>query len=174
VLEVMIASVVLVVGILGMVGSLAASIKLVETNQETVLAHQAARGVAERMQNGNFAQVFATYNSNQADDPAGFGTAPGASFDVRGLRVPSGHGHAPVAGARVGSILFPVIPGTSTLSESLVDRELGMPRDLNGDGVITPGAMPGTYLVLPVKITVRWEGAGGTRSLSFNNLLINR
>lgn len=171
VLEVTISAAVLVIGVLGMVGSIAASLKLVGTNKETVIAHQAARGLVERMQNVTFAQVFATYNGNAADDPSGANTAPGSRFDIEGLAP------QPVAAgqtARAGTISFPTIAGTNTLSESVVDAELGMPRDLNGDGVITAGAMPGSYLILPVRIQVRWRSAGGDRSMSFVALLMNR
>ena len=170
-IEVTIAAAVLVIGVLGMVGSIAASLKLVGTNKETVLAHQAARGLVERMQNVTFAQVFATYNGNAADDPSGASTAPGTRFDVTGLApLPVAAGQT----ARAGTITFPTIAGTNTLSESVVDAELGMPRDLNGDGVITNGAMPGSYLILPVRIQVRWRGNGGDRSISLVTLLMNR
>lgn len=173
-LEVTIAAVVLVIGMLALITSITASLRLVETNRETALAHQAARSLAERMQNLTFSQIFATYNASTADDPGGAGTAPGAAFDVPGLRVPIGRGHGHAAAiARVGSVQFPTL-ATGQLSEDRVDADLGMPRDLNGDGVVTAGAMPGNYLVLPVRIRIQWQGAGGFRSVVLHSLLINR
>ncbi|MBK7877603.1 MAG: hypothetical protein IPJ77_18090 [Planctomycetes bacterium] len=175
VLEVTISATVLVVGVLGMVTSVAASLKLVEANREMMVAHQAARALAEQMQNGNFSQVFAEYNTVTSDDPAGAGRGHGATFDVPGLRTTSEDcEEAQRAGgtASVGAIEFPT-QGTA-LSESVVDAALGMPRDLNGDGVITSGAMPGSYLVLPVRIRLRWSGTAGTRTMTFQTLLVNR
>ncbi|MBI5364976.1 MAG: hypothetical protein HZA53_17495 [Planctomycetes bacterium] len=171
--EITVAASVLVIGALGMVTSVAASLRLVDANRESMVAHQAARGLAEQMQNLTFAQVFATYNANAADDPGGAGRAPGATFDVGGLRVPTAHGGGVAAATRVGAIEFPTL-ASGVLSESVVDARLGMPRDLNGDGVITNGAMPGSYLLLPVRIRLRWQGAGGTHTMTVETLLVNR
>ncbi len=176
VLEVTIAAAVLVIGVLGMVSSVAASLKLVEANREMMVAHQAARALAEQMQNGTFAQVFANYNSITTDDPGGAGRGHGATFDVEGLRLSDDErAEAQHAGrsTSVGSIEFPTL-ASGVLSESVTDAALGMPRDLNGDGVITTGAMPGSYLVLPVRIRVRWSGPSGPRSMTFQSLLVNR
>lgn len=183
VLEVTIAAGVLVVGVLGMVASLAASLRLIEVNRETMVAYQAARGLAEEMQNGTFSQTFANYNGDPTDDPGGAGTSQGASFDIEGLRPACTTGStrgttttttSSSSSTSSGSIEFPVPAGDTRISESMVDRELGMPRDLNGDGVITDGPMTGSYVVLPVRIRVRWEGAGGARSIAFHTLLMNR
>jgi type II secretory pathway pseudopilin PulG len=167
VLEVTVASGVLVIGLLGMASSLAASLRLIEVNRETMVAHQAARGLAEEMQNGTFSQVFANYNSDPSDDPGGAGRGKGQSFKVTGLRGKS-------SGQGAGRVEFPVPNGETRISESMVDRELGMPRDLNGDGVISAGPLAGNYVVLPVRIRVGWDGVGGAREVEFHTLLMNR
>jgi len=165
VVEVTLAAGVLVIGVLGMAASMASSLKLVEVNRETVQAHEAARQTIEAMQATTFEDIVASYNSDTADDPNGPGTAPGSQFAIPGLNAP---------GASVGLIRLPIPEGADYLSEALVDPDLGMPRDLNGDGVITPGPMPGNYLVLPVRVETAWQGVGGVRRLGLNSLLIRR
>ena len=176
VLEVTISAAVLVVGVLGMVSAVAASLKLVEANRETMVAHQAARALAEQMQNGTFSQIFANYNSLGSDDPGGAGRGHGASFDVPGLRLSDEDRAAAQHAGRstsVGAVEFPT-NGAGALSESVTDAALWMPSDLNGDGAITAGAMPGSYLVLPVRIRVTWSGVAGPRTVTFQTLLVNR
>ena len=56
----------------------------------------------------------------------------------------------------------------------LVDPALGMPSDLNGDGVISAGTLGGGYLMLPVRVRVTWRGVGGSRELQLVSLLIQR
>ena len=105
------------------------------------------------------AEVFARYNATAADDPTS-GDSPGAAFDVVGL--------APLPGdpdGRVGSIEF---PGDGIeLREDDVDRDLGMPRDLNGDGILDASDHALDYLLLPVRVTVSFAGQGGPRTISF-------
>jgi len=170
--EIMLSAGVLAMGVLGLFGALVASARLAAENRETALAHQAARAMCERMQATPFAQIFATYNTDPSDDPGGPGTAPGASFAVAGLE-PAQAG----AGVKAGEIFFPTIAlhGTAVaLCESVSDPALGMPRDLNGDGRIDAGALTGHYLVLPVRVRVRWRGFSGERSLELASLLIAR
>lgn len=171
VLEVMVAAAVLVIGVLGMLSSVVSGTRLVNANRETSLAHQAARAKCEEIQDVTFAQVFATFNTDKADDPGGAGTAPGANFSVAGLTPALND-----ADGFVGQIQFPTVPNGAgvALCEKVVDAGMGMPRDLNGDGLVSAGAMPGTYLLLPVRIRVSWRGSAGTRSLTFEDLMIAR
>jgi type II secretory pathway pseudopilin PulG len=170
--EIMVSATVLVIGVLSLVASVVASLRLVVVNREATLAHQAARAMCERMQDTNFAQIFATYNTDPADDPAGAGSATGANFAVPGLNAQKGD-----ADGLPGAIEFPTISTGGTgvaLDESSNDVGLGMPRDLSGDGVVGAGALAGGYMILPVRIRVRWRGLGGNQSLQITTLLISR
>ncbi len=139
-------------------------------NRETALAHEAARAVIEKMQATPFASVYATYNANPADDPGGAGTAPGAAFAVPGMTHQDND-----ADGLVGDIVFPevTVGGVTTLSESVVDARWGMPRDLDGDGVITARALPGAYMILPVRVRIYWRGVGGNRSIELDHVFIS-
>jgi len=132
--------------------SLLTTVSLSRTNHQTTVGLDAARSRIEAMRGEVFEEIFLRYNATTADDPA-FGASPGSTFDVRGLTVrnvdPDGF---------VGQIAF---PGDGvTLREDWNDPELGMPRDLNGDGVIDGLDHAGDYTVLPVRVTLQWLGPG--------------
>jgi hypothetical protein len=161
---------ILVVGVLGMVGAVICGVRLVAVNREMSLAHEAARGVIERMQDTAFGSVYATYNADPADDPGGAGTAPGRTFSVPGMTL-----QANDADGFVGDIVFPevAVGGVPRLSESVVDARWGMPRDLNGDGVITAGAITTGYMILPVRVRIQWRGVSGNRSIELDHVFIS-
>jgi hypothetical protein len=101
---------------------------------------------------------FARYNDLDDDDPEGPGTAIGSSFDV-----PE---YEPVEpGGRVARIEFPPYVVDSDagvlVDETRVDKGLGMPRDLNGDGVLSPTVPLEEIRILPARIVMEWRGAGG-------------
>jgi hypothetical protein len=170
VVEVTVMATILVVGVLGMVGAVIAGVRLVAVNREMAVAHEAARAVIERMQDTPFASVYATFNADPADDPGGAGTAPGPRFSVPGMTL-----QANDPDGFVGDIVFPdtAVGGVTALNESVVDARWGMPRDLNGDGVITAGALPGAYMILPVRVRLQWRGIGGNRSIELDHVFIS-
>ncbi|MDZ4774938.1 MAG: hypothetical protein SGI72_17605 [Planctomycetota bacterium] len=170
--EVAMASAVLTIAAGGLMSSIIASMALNRVNNETALAQTYARRAVERLQSVDFASTFASFNANAADDPTGPGTAPGANFDAFGLD--------PLAtdvDGRPGEIIFPTVTigATQQLREDVNDPALGMPRDLNGDG-LPPDAVDhaGDYRVLPVRVRVQWRGATGPRSIVVETLLTAR
>jgi len=154
--EVAMAAAVLTIAVGGLLSSIVASMALNRVNNETGLAQAYARRAIERLQGVPFAEIFATFNADPNDDPAGPGTAPGARFDAFGL-APAGPA-IPGVGALAGEIIFPVttIGTAQQLREDVVDAALGMPRDLNGDG-LPPDGMDhaGDYKMLPVRVRVQ-------------------
>jgi type II secretory pathway pseudopilin PulG len=127
--------------------TLASSKKLDPMATETTIAASASRTMLEKMKNNAFEDVFKLYDATPADDPGGAGSGPGAEFDVPGL--------TPVApGVKCGRIIFP--GDSNILREDIDDAILGMPRDLNADGVIDSQDHSGDCLLLPIRIRVEW------------------
>ena len=126
--------------------------------RETDFATQAAKAMLERIQGEAFLQAFRSFNALGSDDPSGANTAPGANFAVPGLRAAPGD-----ADGRPGEVVFPTpstLPGV--LREDVTNVKLGMPHDLNGDGVIDGLNHSLDYKLLPVLVRVRWQSADGT------------
>lgn len=141
------------------------------TLRERVLALDAARNRLETLRSEDFHAVYALYNADGLDDPLGAGTAPGARFDVPGL--------TPVDAALdglAGEVEFPAARdenenGVLRLREDLEDGDLGMPRDLSGDGVIDADDHGGDYFVLPVRVRIRWKSGSGERECTLSTQL---
>lgn len=121
-------------------------------NRERVLAQNAARSTAERIQ----AQAYSlrveptTWSANLIADFSPGGTF-GSQFPVRELNVAG-------AGQTVGTIAFVTDEGAT---DNALGFEIGMPRDLDGDGVIASADVTGDARILPVILTVQWVGVGG-------------
>lgn len=163
-LEGMIAFTMLCIAMVGVLSTMVETKALRVATRETMLASQAAQGVLDDMSAQDFAQLFALYNADPADDPGGNGTAPGNAFDVRGLTPRRGD-----FDGMVGSIEFPGGPGA--LLESAVDPGLGMPHDLNSDGVIDGNDHSASYTLFPVRVRVEWLSEGGERAIEFTTAL---
>ena len=170
--EIAMASAVLTIAAGGLMSSIVASMALTRVNNETSLAQTYARRAIENMQGVDFANIFRTFNADPDDDVAGVGTGAGASFQVFGLE--------PLAtdvDGMPGEISFPsvVVGGVEQLRENVDDPALGMPRDLNGDGLpIDALNHAADYRVLPVRVRVQWRGASGDRTLDVETLLCTR
>ena len=168
--EITIGCVVLVTGVLGFAQAMISLEKAQQHTRDVGRATQAARQVLEAIQAQSFAEAFRAYNGTPADDPGGPGTAPGKNFSVPGLTP-----RANDPDGFVGEVIFPTPPGQpGVLRENTVDPKLGMPRDLNGDGLINNLAdYSTTYTILPVRVRVQWTGAGGPGAVELRTLLGN-
>lgn len=162
-------------------------------SRETALAMEGARTVIETMRGKPFGDLWQLYNEDPFDDPGGPGTAPGARFVVEGLETVPGDGgfvgriefpamltETLVAGGNQGGLTkggqtgeggSPLTEIHWQLREDVVDERLGLPRDLNGDHVIDNLDHGDDYLILPVRITVTWNGVHGIRSTSIHTML---
>jgi len=163
-LEIIIAMGILVVAIIGIMSALVSAIRVDEATAEQVRALNACKSKIEEMKTVPFAEAWARYNSNAADDPGGAGTAPGCNFAVAGLRARTGD-----ADGLPGQILFPETLGA--LSETVVDTRLGTPRDLNGDGDTLDANVSATYRLLPVRVVVDWQGSKGAGHVELTTFL---
>jgi type II secretory pathway pseudopilin PulG len=167
-IEVMLSATVMVVGLLGFLGVTVMAIDTSSANREADLATDAARQAIETMQAADFADAFRLFNADPADDPGGAGTAPGNAFAVAGLDPlptdPDG---------TVGEIILPAVAvgGSEELREDVQEAVLGMPRDLNGDGLQDALDHAADYGILPVLVRLEWRGATGAAAMEFKTLL---
>lgn len=167
--EVMVTLVLLAVAMLGFSRSMVSTMVAADTDREVRLSTEASRAVFERLSGAAFEEVFALYNSDPNDDPDGPGTGPGVNFDVEGLDPlpadPDGS---------VGRVWLPVVEvaGIPQLREDVQMPELGMPRDLSGDGVIDDLDHSGDYVILPVRVELDWQGNGGPAEVEFHSVLM--
>ena len=168
-LEVVVATSLIVVGLAALSGSIVSGSKLSRSKRDSGLAQQAARQFLEELQGETFGEIFARYNSSPDDDPGGAGTAPGPGFAVSGLTPQIGD-----ADGLVGRIEFPTVRAglIDELREDVADAALGMPRDLNGDGHALDHAAD--YVLLPTRVVLEWRGGTGNRSLTIETLLTPR
>ena len=168
-LEITIAISVLVIGVVGSMQTMILLERGAERTRELDRATQAARQILERIQAEAFPEAFRRYNGDPTDDPGG-GNAPGNKFAVPGLSArPDDPDGMP------GEVIFPTPPGLpGVLRENIVDSKLGMPRDLNGDGVIDGTTnCATTYKILPVLVRVRWVGTSGPAEVELHTMLGN-
>lgn len=168
-MDLVVGMVLLVVGVLSFAQTLIAIERMQQTTRETGRATQAARAVLEAIQAEAFPEAFRRYNRVAADDPGGTGTAPGAGFAVPGLNAQNGD-----ADGLPGEVVFPTfdaLPGD--LREDVLLPALGMPRDLNGDGLIDGQSHTANYRLLPVLVRVRWRGVGGPSEVTLRTIVGN-
>ncbi len=161
---------VLGIAVTGIASVITTSITLVTLNREISVAMEAGRRFAEQMPASvPFENIFAAYNYDPSDDPVGC-TCPGSVFSVQGLELGGGQG-----GLAVGEVFFPADPlDPTSLREDSADPELGLPRDLDGDGQVDGVDHSGDYRLLPVSIRMSWIGVTGPRVVEYRTLLTRR
>lgn len=173
-IEVTLVMVVALVAVMIFSGTVGEMAKQRRMNWETGIAANASRIVLENMRNEDLDQVFALYNAVETDDPGGVGSAPGNRFAVDGLPPASDS-----PDGLIGEVFFPTVNlallptdvPILELRERAPAPELGMPRDLNGDNIIDVADHSSDYIVLPVRIVLRWRGLYGDRQHSTSTLL---
>ena len=171
VVEVMIAAVVVGVAVLGAATAMLSSMSLTRVNRDAAVVRQAARRQIEELQGVPFAEVFAIFNDDLADDAGLTVAARGSGFTVLGLTTQLND-----ADGLCGRIEFPVAGGgpNGVLREDVVDDGLGMPRDLDMDGIVDGADHSSNYALLPVRVHVEWRGASGNQSIQLATVLSAR
>ena len=165
--ELMAAIVVLTVAISGFTSSILSSMVLSRMNRESSVAQQAARRMLEEIHGEEFRQAFFAYNA-AAGDYAGGGVEFGPGFPVQGLDLLPGD-----ADGLAGRIEFPTTldgGGVELLVENINDPGLGMPRDLDGDGIDADDHSL-DYELLPVRVIVEWNGVRGPMNVTMESIL---
>ena len=169
VLEVLIAFVMLCAGLLGFGRAIGSSMSASSASHEATRAREAAREMLESIGTVEFSEIFARYNDEPADDPDGPGTAAGPDFAVDGLdlSVDDNDGFA-------GEVILPSLDAAPrVLREDLNDARLGLPRDLNGDGLIDNLDHADDYLLLPITVRIEWRGSTGSSQIELHTMLGN-
>jgi len=133
------------------------------TKLEAAMAAEAARNILEQMHSEDFTKLFVRYNESPLDDPGPPLNAPGCHFDVPGLKPLTAD-----TDQHVGRILMPS-PGPE-LIETTISKDLGMPRDLNGDAIIDDANHATNYIVLPVTVRVEWMSENGPRNFQLSTM----
>jgi len=168
--EVTVSMFILLVALGATLGTISTFTALERSSRETSVAQIGARAMLEQIQATPFPDIFATFNTDANDDPAGAGTAPGAGFAVAGLDAQAGD-----ADGFVGRIILPATAGApSVLREDLADDAFGLPKDLNGDGAIDADDHSTDYVVLPIRVRVEWAGPSGNRATELQALIASR
>lgn len=149
-MELTVATVVLTVAMLGVLAAVAGADQARQTSRETEAATRALQDTTERYR-GLGALGF-TAALEAAEDDSSWQALPADQL------APTG----PYAGLPSGTERR-----VEVLDEAEVSKQLGLdaaPLDLDGDGVAgedASGSEPGTYRVLPLRVTVRWPQRGG-------------
>jgi len=165
-IELMVAITILTVALGAISSALVATTSLNNLNREMMIALDAAHAQAERLRGETFAEVFARYNADPADDPPlPIGKAsPGNNFNVPRLNT-----RPDDADGFVGEIFFPTIG--AELREDAVDADLGMPRDLDLNTAVDSADHANDYRILPVRIRLQWTGENGRQTINLVTVL---
>lgn len=155
-LEVTLAITVLLVALLAATASTLRMAGLRRVNRERMLATNAVRGVSERLQ---------SLADRATSDPAGWTTAVlagvanggeiGSTFTANELTPRDG-------AASVGTIQ---IITDETTTDADLKTQLGLPRDLDGDGSASSSNVSNTARLLPVVVRARWHGSAGNSEI---------
>jgi prepilin-type N-terminal cleavage/methylation domain-containing protein len=124
-------------------------------NREHAVAQNAVLTIAERIQAASrLAHEDAAGWGQNIIASLSAGGGIGNTFDVPELTTPDGAAH-------VGSI---TVVTNEAATDATLHAQLGMPRDLDGDGLIDNASVGNSARLLPVIIRAQWKGVGGTQT----------
>lgn len=156
-IELAIATSILMIGLVALISATSKMHSLRKLTRERVMAQNAVRSVAERINSRSFG--FSNTHSNQWVDQLlavyGPGGSVGNTFDVPGLTAIPG-------AATPGTIQ---VLTDERLEDDTIGYELGLPRDLNGDGDASDADVTADARILPIILEVRWRGQSGDITL---------
>ena len=164
-LELIMGATILAVGVCGLAATLVYSMTLAQTNRESSEARVAAKQILERVRAVPVDEIFAAFNATSEDDGSTTGGAPGSTFKLTRTTEDG------ATATYTAQVEFPTGDDPGSLREDVQDALLGMPRDLNGDGVIDAENHATDYLLLPIRIRVFWRGKAGARTFELCTVL---
>ncbi len=155
IIEVIIALGVFAIVFLALMSTLSTSAKLDAITRERSLVANGLRRAIETMRAYDFGDLYENFK------PGGL---YGDEFAIEGISTsPDDY---------VAQIVF-FVDETDTSTDAI---QLGLPRDLDGDGSATNTdvATGGDYILLPVKLSASWEGMTGPSTMDFYVLLADK
>jgi type II secretory pathway pseudopilin PulG len=183
--EVVIALCVIVLTLIGLISGISYASRTNAVIQDDELAMRGAQKIIETIRSYPVGMVWACFNNNPADAaslPSTYGWNPTAypemasnMFAVEGLS-PIGDTVNGVTWTQCGMVSFPGDQTTKLVE--ITDKTDPMwdenGADLNANDVTAESlGVADPYNLLPVTITLRWQGIGGKRTMTFRYLLIN-
>lgn len=156
-IEVVLTMAVLLVGALAVTSTSVVTESLARTDRERRTVAMAVKSTVEEVKAAAVQALDAEEGwarSLAADYAAG--GIPGNEVDVPGM--------TPIEGEN--AVCAVQVVTDETLSDLDLGVNLGMPRDLDGDGVVANTDVRGSATLLPVIVRAQWRGAAGTRQLT--------
>lgn len=150
--EIGLAMTVLVVALMAMSASTLQTHSLRRQNRERAVAQNAVRQISEQIH--SIADRIRREETNWSQElvaELSAGGGLGNTFAIEGLTASPGE-------VSVGTITMFL---DETASDADLNVELGMPRDLDGDGAVSNSDVTGTATILPILVTARWTGVSG-------------
>ena len=141
-LEAVTALVLVTITFMGIASGVIANSRAFDSTREEVLVSHALRKMAETIRGTAFNQIYTKY----ANFP----------FSV------------PENGIGATGIVSIFVDETANTAES---NTLGLPRDLNGDGLANSVNVSANYNLLPIRLSLSWDGRDGTRTQELYFLL---
>lgn len=164
IVEISIAVTILVVAIMATSASTLRMSSLQRQNRERAVAHNMVRSISENMHAiadaarenpGDWSPMSTGVWSRDIVNAATDGGEIGDWFEVGGLNA---------AGLDEQPGLVTVITD-ETVTDADLGLNLGMPRDLNGDGDATDTNVTNDASLLPIIVRVRWQGGSGIQQV---------
>jgi len=148
--EVALAMTILLVALMAISASTYRSHNLRRFNRERVLAQNAIRSMSERVHARSFGLSNTAEDSWAADLIELFeaGGSFGDEFDITGLNQLDSE-------TPIGTLL---VVTDETATDASLGVDIGMPRDLNGDGDATDTDVSADAILLPVVVRADWFG----------------
>jgi prepilin-type N-terminal cleavage/methylation domain-containing protein len=156
-IELAISMSILLIGIVSVVSATSRMHSLRKHNRERAVAQNALRSVGEGIHSRSFRLSRQSPNSWARDLIGLYGPAGtiGATFDVTGINLDLNQG-------AIGTIQ---IVTDETATDADLGYQIGMPRDLNGDGDADDVDVSGDARILPVLLQIQWRGQGGSNTV---------
>lgn len=154
-IELAIAISIFMIGMVSVVSATTRMHSLRRQNRERTLAQNAVRSMSERVQARSYelAADESTWSENLLALYGPEGSA-GETFDVEGLDPSPGN-------ATVGALSLIV---DETQIDAVLGLQLGLPRDLNGDGDALDTNVSADAVLLPCTVTLDWSSHTGEQT----------
>jgi Tfp pilus assembly protein PilV len=159
-LEIMISLMILVLCIIGLLSVIAHTTRQNQVDRENLIALKAAESKIEEMRQFKVEEIYSRYNANAGDDALYAGLHPGPTFRFSVSATDDGQ----------GTLSFPG-DGTNLIEDPLDPDPIA--RDLNLNGI--PGDLAtANYVVLPVTVSLTWNGIRGPRTLTYRTMTLKK